>query len=202
MLLNYQPTQTKAKLENIEEKRLYFYEKGETIPLIESGLWQVDRGAVQLSKLETTGEYEIVLGWAIPETSFGMWMTDIPNYRAEAIDDVYLRWFSQAEIESSVVLSRIFVRQLSRRLLEAEELFSIAAMRRVEDRLWQLLLFLKEKMGKPMATGSKLSIRLTHHNLAGAICTTRVTVTRILGSFQRRGLIDIDLDRHFIIIDN
>jgi CRP-like cAMP-binding protein len=199
MLLNCQPTQDKLKTESFEGKRLYFYEKGEIIPLVASGLWQVDRGVVQLSKLEATGENEIVLGWAIPETSFGMWMTDIPNYRAEALGDVYLRWFSQAEIESSLFLSRIFVQQLSSRLLEAEELFSIAAMRRVEDRLWQLLLFLKEKMGKPVAMGSKLNVRLTHHNLASAVCTTRVTVTRILGSFYRRGLIEFDVDRHLIV---
>jgi CRP-like cAMP-binding protein len=199
MLLNYKPTQDTSKVEGFEGKRLYFYEKGERIPLVASGLWQVYQGVVQLSRLDATGEDEIVLGWATPETSFGMWLTDIPSYEAEALGDVYLRWFSQAEIESSLSLSRIFIEQLSHRLLEAEELFSIVGMSRVEDRLWQLLLFLKNKIGKPTATGSRLSVRLTHHNLANSICTTRVTVTRILGSFQQRGSIEFDSDRHLII---
>jgi CRP-like cAMP-binding protein len=200
MLLNYRPTQDiSKKIDSFEGKRLYFYEKGELIPLAASGLWQVYQGAVQLSKLDAAGEDEIILGWAIAETCFGMWMTDIPTYQAEAISDVYLRWFSQSEIEASPVLAHTLIEQLSRRLIKAEELLSIVGMRRVEDRLWQLLLFLKKELGKETKAGTRIQVRFTHQNLANAICTTRVTVTRILGTFQDRGLIEWDSDRHLIV---
>jgi CRP-like cAMP-binding protein len=72
-------------------------------------------------------------------------------------------------------------------------------MRRVEDRLWQLLLFLKKELGKETKAGTRIQVRFTHQNLANAICTTRVTVTRILGTFQDRGLIEWDSDRHLIV---
>ncbi|MBD0311176.1 MAG: helix-turn-helix domain-containing protein [Microcoleus sp. T1-bin1] len=39
-----------------------------------------------------------------------------------------------------------------------------------------------------------MNIRLTHQDIANAICTTRVTVTRMLGKLQRQGL--INRDRH------
>lgn len=57
-------------------------------------------------------------------------------------------------------------------------------------------------MGQLVINGTRLTIRFTHQNLADIICTTRVTVTRILGDFQTKGLVRIDRDRHIIIRDN
>lgn len=202
MLLSYTPSQNSSQSESVEAKRLYYYEKGEIIPLLASGLWQVYQGVVQLSKLDASGEDEVILGWATPEASFGIWLTDVPAYQAQAMSDVYLRWFSQSEIEANAYLGRIFIEQLSRRLLKTEELLSVVGMRRVEDRLWQLLLLLKQEMGKPLTEGTRINVRFTHQNLASAVCTTRVTVTRILGTFQDRGLIAIDSDRHIIVREN
>jgi CRP-like cAMP-binding protein len=202
MLLSYKPSQDSSQFESFEAKRLYFYERGEIIPLAASGLWQVYQGVVQLSKLDAIGEDEVILGWATPEICFGCWFTDIPpTYQAQAVCDVYLRWFSGSEIEASPLLARTCVEQLSRRLVKTEELLSIVGMRRVEDRLWHLLLFLKDEMGKAVSEGTRINVRFTHQNLASAICTTRVTVTRILGNFQNRGLIKLDSDRHIIVKD-
>lgn len=92
--------------------------------------------------------------------------------------------------------------QLSQRLIKAEQLLTITGVSRVEERLWQLLLMLKEEMGQSVVNGTRLTIRFTHQNLAQIICTTRVTVTRILGDFQEKGLISIDRTRHIIIREN
>ncbi len=89
--------------------------------------------------------------------------------------------------------------QLSQRLIKAEQLLTIIGLRRVEERLWQLLLMLEEEMGQSVVNGTRLRIRFTHQNLAQIIRTTRVTVTRILGDFQEKGLISIDSQRHIII---
>ena len=78
-------------------------------------------------------------------------------------------------------------------------MLAINALRRVEDRLWQLLLMLGEEMGRPVDNGIRLTVRFTHQNLAKVICTTRVTVTRILGYFQNRGWIEFDQKRHIIL---
>jgi CRP-like cAMP-binding protein len=69
----------------------------------------------------------------------------------------------------------------------------------VEERLQELLQLLSQELGQPVAEGTRLLVRLTHQNLANAIGTTRVTVTRLLGEFQRQGLISLDSDRHLVI---
>lgn len=82
-----------------------------------------------------------------------------------------------------------------------EAMLAIAGQRRVDDRLYQLLLLLKQEFGQPIAEGTRLNIRLTHQDIANAICTTRVTVTRMLGRLQQAGAIDRDSDRHLILTE-
>jgi len=42
-------------------------------------------------------------------------------------------------------------------------------------------------------------VRMTHQNLANAIGTTRVTVTRLLSKLKGEGKISFDCDRHIIL---
>jgi CRP-like cAMP-binding protein len=184
--------------ESSEGKRLHFYDRGEEIPLAEQGVWQVYRGVVQLSQLSLNGE-EVLLGWAQPSTFFGLWLTHIESYQAKALTEVYLRWYPLSEVEASTQLSHCILNQLVRRMRQTESLLAIAGLRRVEERLQELLNLLKKELGQPVAQGTRLGVRLTHQNLANAIGTTRVTVTRLLGDFQRQGAIGLDGDRHLII---
>jgi CRP-like cAMP-binding protein len=69
----------------------------------------------------------------------------------------------------------------------------------VEDRLQHLLLLMKRDIGQSVAEGTRLSVRLTHQNLANAIGTTRVTVTRLLSKLKSEGAISLDRDRHIIL---
>jgi CRP-like cAMP-binding protein len=181
-----------------QEKRIYIYEKGDCIPFLASGFWQVDRGVVQLSRVDWEGN-EVTLGWATANTSFGVCLSEYDRYQAVALSKASLRWFSQNEIFNSPYLSRIFMEQLNRRIVKTEELLSIASIRRVEDRLMQLLLFLQEEIGEPVAEGSRLGIRFTHQTLSNAICTTRVTVTRLLKDLQLSNKICFDSKRHIIV---
>jgi CRP-like cAMP-binding protein len=198
MLLTYK-AQSPFKDELIEGRRLHYYDRGEAIPLVEEGVWQVYRGVSQLSQVSETGE-EILLGWAQPGHFFGLWLTYIEAYQAKALSEIYLRWYNLNEIESSPQLTQMMLNQMSRRLRQTEALLAIAGLKRVEDRLLQLLKLLKEEMGQTVdEQRTRLTIRLTHQNIASAIGTTRVTVTRLLGDFQRQGIISIDNDRHIIL---
>ncbi len=58
---------------------------------------------------------------------------------------------------------------------------------------------MKQEMGQPVAEGTRLGMRLTHQNLANAIGTTRVTVTRLLSKLKSEDAIAFDRDRHIII---
>jgi CRP-like cAMP-binding protein len=183
------------------DHNLHFYAKGSEIPLVSQGIWQVCQGLVQLSTLYTTGE-EGLLGWAGPSMCFGLWLTCLQTYQATAIADTYLIRYSILEVEASPQLCHALLPQMGRRLRQMEAILAIAGQRRVEDRLYQLLLLLKQEFGQPVAGGSRLSIRITHQDIANAICTTRVTVTRMLGKLQQNGSISRDNDRHLILIDD
>ncbi|MGF1485547.1 MAG: Crp/Fnr family transcriptional regulator [Prochloraceae cyanobacterium] len=201
MLLTYQQTADNASQNNEkEEERLHFYEKGEEIPMVSQGVWQVYRGTVQLGMLHPTGA-EVLLGWAYPLTFFGKWFTYTETYQAKALSDVYLKWYSLKDIEDSPFLAQKILDQITRRMRQTEALLAIAGMRRVEERLQQLLELLKDEIGEAIPEGTKLKIRLTHQNIANAIGTTRVTITRLLGDFQRKGYIAMDNDRQIILLD-
>ncbi|AFZ37296.1 putative transcriptional regulator, Crp/Fnr family [Stanieria cyanosphaera PCC 7437] len=200
MLLANQIT-SKLYLDLNEEKLLLqFYEKGEEIPLFDQGFWQVYRGVVQLSRINAKGE-EITLGWATGNTAFGNILEHTGIDRAQALSDVYVRWLSPQDLENYPHFSRILLEQLSRRLIVAEHLLTITGLKKVEDRLWELLLLLKQEIGQTVTNGTRLTVRFTHQNLADMICATRVTVTRMLGDFQTRGLIVVDRDRHLVVKD-
>jgi CRP-like cAMP-binding protein len=181
-----------------EERRLHFYAKGEEIPLISQGIWQVCQGLVQLTTVCQNGE-EIWLGWAEPSTFFGQWFSLLQTYQATALSDVHLTWFSLAEIHASPRLAQMILPQLVRRVRQAEALLAIAGQRRVEERLQQLLLLMKQEIGQPVAEGTRIGVRLTHQNLANAIGTTRVTVTRLLSKLKNEGAITFDRNRHIIV---
>ncbi|GBF80051.1 Crp/Fnr family transcriptional regulator [Aphanothece sacrum] len=198
MLLTDHLTHPLSSRESTEEGRLHFYERGEEIPLVSEGVWQVYRGVAQLSQLSHQGE-EILLGWAQTSTFFGLWLTHLESYQAKALSDIYLKWYPLTDINDSSVLAQMMLNQLVRRMRQTEALLAIAGLKRVEERLQELLNLLKQEMGETHLQGTRLSVRLTHQNLASAIGTTRVTVTRLLGEFQRQGRVNFDSERHLII---
>ncbi|MEB3310985.1 MAG: Crp/Fnr family transcriptional regulator [Snowella sp.] len=186
-----------------EGRRLHFYDKGELIPLAEEGIWQVYRGVVQLSQLAANGE-EILLGWVHPENFFGLWLTStqLATYQARSISDVYLRWYPVLEIENTPKLAQLVLAQLVQRMRQTEALLAIAGLKRVDERLQELLKLLAQDLGQPVTEGTRIKVRLTHQMLANAIGTTRVTITRLLGEFQTQGWIRFDSDRHLVITPN
>jgi CRP-like cAMP-binding protein len=181
-----------------QEQNLEFYHKGEEIPVIGLGLWQVYRGVVQLNRL-TESNQELVIGWVTPNHAFGSIVDTGFSYKAIALTDIYIQYYNPQAIASNPQLTRQLLSELSYRLVKSEQMVAITSMRKVEDRLRELLTMLKEEMGHPVDTGTRLTARFTHQNLADAICTTRVTVTRVLGDWQQQNLVEFDSDRHIIV---
>jgi CRP-like cAMP-binding protein len=200
MLLIDKSRETRTSEKPSEGRRLHFYEKGEDIPLASQGVWQVYRGFAQLSQVSCQGE-EILLGWMQPLNFFGIWLTDTESYQAKALSEIYLKWYDISELETSPHLAQLMLTQVVRRMRQTEALLAIAGRRRVEERLQALLQLLKQELGEPLAGGTRLPVRLTHQNIANTIGTTRVTVTRLLGELQRQEAIQLDSDRHIIILD-
>ena len=55
-------------------------------------------------------------------------------------------------------------------------------------------------MGEPTREGIRLTVRLTHEDIASARCTTRVIVTLLMGKLQQQGLIGFDSKKYMIFI--
>ncbi|WP_425216923.1 Crp/Fnr family transcriptional regulator [Tumidithrix helvetica] len=191
----------RRSLEEIYRGRnLSFFESSQSIPMHSHEVWVVCRGVVQLSTLHPSGD-EVLVGLAFQSMPFGLPLTMLEPYQAIALSDVDLMRFTMAEIEESPELSLSIFRHLNRRLQQAEAMLALVSNKRVEDRLREILLFLKKEVGQPTDGGMRLSIRLTHQHLANAISSTRVTVTRALGQLQADGWLWIDRDRHIVIAE-
>lgn len=195
------PTATdwRRLLENVYRGReLQPYATGQTIPLGASDVLVVCRGVVQLGTLSVNGD-EAVLGLVLPSMPFGLPFTHLRPYQAIALSDVDIMRLNWIEIEQSPFLAQGLFRQLSRRLQQTEAILAMAGQRRVEDRLRQLLLLLAQEVGQVQPNGTRIAVRLTHQQLANAIATTRVTVTRLLGQLRDEGWLTMDSSRHLVL---
>ena len=183
-----------------ENRSIHKHSKGETISLNWQAIWYVCRGVVKLGTLCETGE-EVLVGLVGEGMIFGCGMTSLQTYQATALSDVNLVSINQAELVSSPTLNLALLPKINQRLRQAESFLVISGMRRVQDRLYYLLRLLKQEIGEPVTSGIRLSVRLTHGDLASACCTTRVTVTRLMGKLQKQGKISFDAKKHLLIKD-
>jgi CRP-like cAMP-binding protein len=175
------------------------YQSGAEIPVLHSGVWQVDRGIVQLSRLRTDGN-EVIVGFVTANGTFeNCTFSSLVVYRATALSDVDLEYYSQENIAESPMLARRLLANFCDRLEKTQQLSTIVTIKRIEERLRHLLLMFKEEIGIPSADGVRLQVRFTHQHLAHIIGTTRVTITHTLRDFRSQGSIGLDAKRHIVI---
>ena len=58
---------------------------------------------------------------------------------------------------------------------------------------------LAKDFGEPCEDGLRVNFRLTHQEIASALSTTRVTVTRVLGQLRDEGWLQIDASRRLVV---
>lgn len=177
---------------------LELYHKGEMIPFEPETIWQVQTGMVKLTTFLVNGQ-ETVIGLAGAAAPFGASLTALPLYEATALVDTHLWRIPIAEFMTSTQLQQRLLPQINQRLKQAELLLAIHGQPRVLDRLYNLLQLLKQEVGQSVPEGTRLSIRLTHEDLAATCCTTRVTITRLISQLQQQGKLSVDTQYHLIL---
>lgn len=181
------------------ERVLHSFESGQNIELKPDDIWIVARGIVQLGTLYDTGD-ESLLGLACSSTPFGLSLTSIRPYQATALTHVDVIKVTLEEIQTSPDLTHSLFPHLTRRLAQSEAMSAMAGYRRVEDRLKHLLVLLGQEIGQVTDSGVRLSVRLTHQQLANAVGTTRVTITRLLNALRQEGWLMLDRHRHILLL--
>jgi CRP-like cAMP-binding protein len=184
--------------ESYRGRTMHTFKSGQIIPMYPHEVWVVCRGVVQLNTLHPCGD-EVLVGFAVQAMPFGLPLTNLNPYQAVALSDIDLMRFTITELEQSPQLYQGILQHLNRRLQQTEALLALVSNKRVEERLRQILLLLKQEIGVSVEGGSRLTVRLTHQHLASAISSTRVTVTRAMRLLQDEGWLKIDKHRHIII---
>ena len=87
---------------------------------------------------------------------------------------------------------------LSDRLRQSDQAIESLLSREVSARLARLLLNLGERFGESTGSGTVLKVRLTHQDLANMIVSTREAVSKVMGEFQREGLIEVRNSRIYL----
>lgn len=180
------------------DRPLYHFAKGETIPFERQTIWLVVEGVVKLTTMSERGE-EVIMGLLGDSMVFGAMLTSLHTYQAIALSNVKLALISIAEVGQSPQLAQALLSSLKQRLQQTENLLAIYGQIRVEERLNSFLQLLKQVIGQPVDQGVRLRARLTHQDFANACCTTRVTITRLLGKLQEQGKIFQDSQNHLVL---
>ena len=171
---------------------------GSSVPLLKSSIWLVVRGMVKLSAVSVDGD-EVLLGLAGPGEPFGDPLSQVEAYGATTLMETDLLCLSCEAIDRDPQLALGLLQAVAQRYRQSEALLALLGLRRIEDRVRGFLELLATTYGQPCAQGLRLAIRLTHQDIASALSTTRVTVTRILGALRDEGWLQIDAQRHLVI---
>jgi len=161
------------------------------LPLEQDYLWQIETGVVRTLTCSEEGTF-VTLGIWGPGDVVGSILTKADPYQIECLTPVEATLLPQSRWHEATqaMISHI---QRSQQLLE------ILHSRSVELTLLRLLTWLANRFGHGIQEGQLIDLRLTHQEIAELIGATRVTVTRVLNDFERRGIIQ-RLPHRFIVL--
>ena len=166
--------------------------------MLRNHVWLVARGMVKLSSMNEQGE-DVLLALAGPNEPFGEPLSNLDLYEATTLSDCDLLCLPMEEIQQTPHLASTLMLALISRTRQSEALIALLGLRRVEDRVRGFLELLAEEYGQPCEDGLRLNLRLTHQDIAGALSTTRVTVTRVLGLLREEGWLKLNGQRQLVI---
>jgi CRP/FNR family transcriptional regulator, cyclic AMP receptor protein len=89
----------------------------------------------------------------------------------------------------NAALAMNLARHVNQRYGEIGSVLEDLAQGRVRDRLLRALRRLASQCGEPSSTGQRLAVKLTHHEIATFVASTRETVTVGLAELSRAGAI-------------
>ena len=166
------------------------FSRRDHIPPRHNVMLRIERGIVRTVTANEHGTL-IGLGYWGPGDIVGYCFSRLDPYRIEC----------RTSVEVSILPSELWHEALDAIILhiqQAEELLYIVHIQPLSLRLWQFLVWLGQKFWHNVDTGRLIHLELTHQQLAAAINTTRVTVTRLLQQLESDGKLRRD-QRRFVL---
>jgi len=154
---------------------------GESLPTSLS--WMIDDGYVSLSAFNGDDSTTTLGVWGPGELVIPSTISDRP---------LQLYSLSAVQVEEHAATPEERQLFLNQQVLQLTTLLQLSRIRRAEERLFRLLIWLGERFGRVSSQGVSLSfsgMNLTHRNLAELTGMTRVTVTKALIRFRQEGLL-------------
>jgi len=173
------------------ELRPQTFSRRELLPLSPDILWLIDRGIVRTRTWNDEGTI-ITLGYWGAKDVVGQKLSRLNPYQIECLTSV-------EALPCSPSHWHLLTNALITSARQREELLHISRSGKVRHCLAQLLQWLGAKFGRDVSAGYLIDLRLTHQELAEAIGTTRVTVTRLLKLFEQEKLIS-RIRGHIVIL--
>ena len=189
------------------------FAKDERIPARPGLLYLVERGLVRLVgsiEAEPEGPTPAIANPQEPEASFlglvgagqPFELVAQPPLALQAYahrDQTVVLWLYWHDLDAWPAVRQdvlqAFRDQHQRKLLW----LGILAHRRTIDRLLGFLMLLMAEHGEPHEHGHCLPFPLTHAQIGSAIGSTRVTVTRLLGKLQQKGLLFMENETYICL---
>jgi CRP-like cAMP-binding protein len=171
---------------------------GSSVPLLKHNFWLVVRGMVRLGAITIHGD-ETLLGLAGPNEPFGDPLSAVLAYQATTLADTDLLCLPASELRRQPRLASAMLEAVMQRYRQSQSLLALMALRRVEERVRGFLELLVSDYGHPCEQGLRLHVRLTHQDIASAVGTTRVTVTRVIGQLRQEGWLCFDSERRLVV---
>lgn len=166
---------------SISEINAKSFQPGEELPLKSDYLWLIISGVVKSYTVSQEGA-SITLGFWGSEDLVGQPLSNIVPYTLKCLNEVRAIAIPQTQWDELTYNMLYHVQQ-------TQQLVYIVRNKRIHRRLWLLLQWLAEKFGRVIEQGRLIDFQLTHQELADAINTNRITVTKTLNQFEKDGLI-------------
>ncbi len=169
----------------------HHFHKRSNLDLQRADMWKIESGLVRANTWLVENASSSTLGFWGAGDIVGNGMFQRQDYQLECLTSVTA---SPLLAENCADLGMLaYINQL-------QELLLIRSCKRIEDMLLQLLIWLCKRFGDREEGGLILTVWLTHQDLADALSTSRVTITRSMSQLERQGIIH-HLTNHRLLIE-
>lgn len=161
------------------------------LPLEQNYLWRIETGVVRTLTWFDDGT-PITFGLWGPGDIVGRMLSKADPYQIECLTLVEAKILPVSKCQEATESMILHIQQF-------QEFIEILHCKSVDASLMRLLTWLAKRFGREIEQGKQIDLRLTHQEIAELIGTTRVTVTRLLNEFEKRGIIQ-RLPHRFIVL--